>query len=337
MKRVSTYILLALLLLLQSCIKEDSSPTCESWLLLRFRYTLNDQYTNLFYPAVGKITVYVFDSQGKYVDRFSEQGDLLTNDYVMRIPLPEGKYSVIAYGGNFTTYTTGELNRQNNMLNSTLRQGITDISNFRAELKNTAGAENYLYATTIPDDLFAGFTASAVAEINNQKITDIELIKDTKNVKVKITVAGLSENTQNIKTGAISAGAEAPLFNVYITAQNGRYLFDNSTDPNHGIFKYIPLKTTQQTNYMEADLKIMRLLLGQSPMLVIKNNQTSEILYNENMIKQIALTSQYVTQKDFDREDQFVFEISLQSKESNIGVEVTINGWQINNTIPDIE
>lgn len=320
MKRISINIFIVLSLLLQSCLKEDLSM-CESWLLLKFRYSLNDQYSNLFGAEVHKVTIYVFDNHGKYVDSFSEQGDKLTNDYVMRIPLPEGKYSVVAYGGDFSTYSVRELNRQDNTLNNILRKGITDISDFRAELKNTIGAENYLYPTNTADDLYAGFVTDAVSAMDNQNITDVELIKDTKKIKVKIT------STDPIPTP----------FDIYITALNGRYLSDNNIDLNHGTFKYTPVNSIVQPNYIEVDLKIMRLMLGQSPMLVIKNSITQNVIYNENMIDQILLTKQYVTQEDFDREDQFIFEITIQSKDNNIEILISVNGWKINSITPDVQ
>lgn len=314
MKRISIHLLIVFVLLLQSCIKDDLS-NCKSELLLRFRYTLNDQHTNLFDSDIHRVTVYIFDSNGKYVGNFSQQGDKLTNDYVMRIPLPEGKYSVVAYGGDFATYSAGELKA--GTINPTLIKGVTDINDFRAELKNIIGVDNYLYPITTPDDLYAGLALNAIADQRNETITDVELIRDTKKIKVKIT-----------GTDAYSAPLE-----VYITALNGRYKFDNSIDTNHGTFKYTPINTLLQPNYMEVDLKMMRLMLGQSPMLVIKNSVTQEVLYNENMIDQILSTLQYITQEDFDREDEFIFEISVVN---DVVVSVSINGWIINNINPDI-
>lgn len=319
MKRISVNAFIILLLLFQSCIKEDLS-TCEYGLLLRFKYTLNDQYTNLFDSEVYRITVYIFDSKGKYVDSFSEQGHKLTNDYVMRVPLPCGKYSVVAYGGDFTTYSAGELESSNNTLNQPLRKGITDINDFRTELKNISGVEDYLYPAHTPDDLYAGLVTNVASVANNQNVTDVELIKDTKKIKVKIT----SEDTFTIP------------FDIYITALNGRYNFENKIDTNHGVFKYTPINSLVQLQYMEADLKMMRLVLGQSPMLVIKKTTTSEVIYNENMIEQILLTQKYVSQEDFDREDEFVFEFKIRSKDNDIEILISINGWIINNITPDI-
>lgn len=315
MKRISFHLFIAFILLLQGCIKEDLSD-CKSELLLSFRYTLNDQYTNLFGPDVSKVIVYVFDSNGKYVDRFSEQGDKLTNEYVMHIPLPEGTYSVVAYGGDFNTYSAGELDNQLNILNQTLRRGITDINDFRSELENVKGAEDYLYPINTPDDLYAGLSTNAVSTVNNRNVTPIELIKDTKKIKVKISGTDLFPD---------------PL-EVYITAQNGRYKFDNSIDSESGIFKYTPVNTVEKPNYLETDLKMMRLVLGQTPMLVIRNSVTSEIIYSENMIEQILLTHRYTTQEDFDREDEFIFEITIVN---DIEMTVSINGWKINNITPD--
>lgn len=315
MKRISFSLLIAFILLLQGCIKEDLS-TCKSELLLSFRYTLNDQYTNLFGLEMSKVTVYVFDNKGRYVGRFSEQGNQLTNEYVMHIPLPEGTYSVVAYGGEFGTYSAGELDRQLHTLNETLRKGVTDINDFRAELKNMKGSEDYLYPIGTPDDLYAGLTTHAASTMSNKVVIPVELIKDTKKIKVKIS-----------GTDYLSGAPE-----VYITALNGRYLFDNNIDSNHGTFKYTPIHSVQPPNRLEVDLRMMRLVLGQTPRLMIRNSATSEVIYNENMIDQILLTRKYTSQEDLDREDEFLFEIVI---DSNIEISVSINGWKINNITPD--
>lgn len=315
MKRISFALFLTLTLLLQGCIREDLSD-CESELLLRFRYTLNEQYTNLFGVEVYHITVYVFDSNGKYVDQFSEHGNKLTNDFVMHIPLPEGEYSALAYGGNFTTYSVGESGTQTRSLGGALRKGITDINDFRLELSGSSDADNYLIPINIPDDLHAGLANHAVSAVSNKLITDVELIKITKKVKVRIT------GTDVLQT---------PL-DVFITAANGRYKSDNSIDLNNGTFKYTPVKSVPTPNKLEVNLKHMRLMLGQLPMMVIKNRTTQQVLYHENMIDQILLTGKYASQEDFDREDEFVFEISFVN---DILIGVSINGWIINNITPD--
>lgn len=326
MKRIILYVLLAFPLFIQSCLREQTAM-CESWLLLRFRYTLNNQYTNLFGNNIHKVTVYVFDDEGKYVNTFSEQGEHLTNDYVMRIPLSEGKYSVVAYGGDFKAFSTGELSGQGNTLSGTLRKGLTDLNDFRTELKNTGGEGDYLYPSLVPDDFYAGFVTDAVAMVGNQKVTEVELMKDTKQVIVRIT------NTSPVTVQSVYAAAQP--FDVSIMALNGRYLADNNVDLNHGTFKYTPVNMIAGTDFVEAELKIMRLMLGQVSRLVIKNSLTSEVIYNENMIDQILLNPKYKTQTDFDREDRFIFEIGIQTDGNHVRISVVINGWKINHIIPD--
>lgn len=318
MKRISLYLLTVFILLLQSCTKEDRIP-CKSELLLRFRYTLNNQNVNLFGTQVKRITVYVFDSNGKYVDSFTDSGSQLTNDYVMHIPLAVGKYNIVVYGGDFTTYSAGELSNLN-VLNQTLRKGVTDINDFRTELKNISGTDNFLYPASVPDDLYSGMAANVAAVYDNHTITDVDLIKNTKKITVKIS------GTSNI---------DAPL-EVYIIAQNGRYGYDNNIDAGGGTFKYSPVNTLTQPDFTQAELKILRLMLGQSPMLVVRNSFTHEIIYNENMISQILSTKKYISQEDLDRENEFVFEIKIDSKGSDVGISVFINGWKINNINPDL-
>ncbi len=327
MKRIYINIIIVLLLLLQGCIKDDLS-TCKTELLLRFRYTLNTEYANLFYPEVNRITVYIFDKNGKYVSNYSEQGAVLTNEYVMHIPLPRGKYHVVAYGGPLTTYNVGTLNSGASALNTTLVKGVTDMNDLHIELKNKDGETGFLYPASVPDNLYVGLDTESFSSMNDQRITDIYLTKNTNTIKVKI-------NDPNY--------TDLP-YEVYITDKDGRYHFDNSIDTTHSHFKYKPINTIHQPNYMEVDLKKMRLMLENSPMLVIKQSGSTrsplrnnpDIIYNKNMIDQILDTGKYSTQEDLDREDEYLFEITFPSTDLSTGIIVSVNGWVINNIKPEL-
>lgn len=314
MKRISFFLFFIPMLLLQSCIMDDES-NCKSYLQLRFQYTLNKQYVDLFGPEIYRITVFIFDEDGKYIARYSEQGSKLTSSYVMRIPLPRGKYTALAYGGYFTTYSVGELDKFTGMLNESLREEMTDINDFRIELKNTADADNYLIPRYTPDDLYVGMAANASSTEDPSRVNVISLMKDTKKIKVKIS-----------GTNIIDA-----LPDVYITAVNGRYKYDNTIDTNHGTFKYLPMQTLSTFNQVEVNLKKMRLMLEHPSMLVIKDKNKQAVLYNENMIELILSTGKYASQEDLDREDEFAFEISIINDVATI---VSINGWKINNITP---
>ena len=323
MRRIPVILCVALLFVIQSCIKEDLDD-CSAGLLLRFRYTLNDQQTNLFGTNIHKITVYIFDKDGKYVDKFSESGEKLTNDYIMQIPLPEGSYDIVAYGGDFTTYTAGELEPMSNETNNLLRKGVTEIKDFRIFLNSIEDGTGFILPTKVPDDLYAGLTVGALSTPGQRKITEMELIQDTKKIKV-------------ILTGINFLSRAAAIPDIYITAQNGRYRFDNQIDGTYRTLKYAPLQTNVGSNRMEANLKIMRLVIGTSPMLIIKDPVTGNLNYNENLIEQILQNPNYSSQTDLDREDEFVFEIALEAKDHQVIVSVTINGWKINEVNPVTE
>lgn len=323
MRRIPVILYIALLVAMQSCIKEDVDD-CSAGLSLRFKYTLNDQQTNLFGTNIHKITVYIFDKEGKYVDTFSESGEKVTNDFIMQIPLPKGNYGIVAYGGDFTTYTVGELNSITNETNNLLRKGVTDIKDFRLLLNNIEGAEGFLLPVKVPDDLYAGIATNALSTTGGRQITDVELIQDTKKIKVILTGIGFLTRAQAVP-------------DIYVTALNGRYKSDNQIDGVHRTLKYLPLQTTVVPNRMEANLKTMRLMIGTSPMLVIKDPATGKLIYNKNLVEQILLNPAYASQTDLDREDEFVFTIELKEQDHQVVVSVTINGWKINDVFPVTE
>lgn len=320
---VEIVILCIFALAMQNCIKEELAECKESALYLRYRYTLNNQYKNLFGSEVRNVTLYVFDGNDKYVGSFTESGEKLTNDYVMQIPLPEDTYRLIAYGGDLSTYSAGELENQTNTMQNELRAGITSLNDFRLFLHYTEGQDEYLNPRQNPGDLYAGYVDKAVASTTGHPVTEVELIKDTKKIKVK--VSGLSYLTRAV---------EMP--EIYITALNGRYTYGNKTDPAHRVFKYTPVSTSFNGNEMEADLKTMRLVVGEAPMLTVKLPSAPEWQYHKNMIEQIMSNPQYVSQEDIDREDEFVFEINISKSGPDLVISLLINGWEINHVIPEM-
>lgn len=302
-------ILLAILLSMQSCIRDDRFDCKNSALRLGFQYTLNNQYTDLFGSEVARVTAYVFDTNNKYVGTYTESGDNLRNKYIMTIPLPEGRYHAVVFCDNLNTFTTGGIDSG------------TNLSDFRIILNSVETSDGYLTPRTVPGDLFAGYVSDVPTTYDESYTTIVDLMKDTKNVKVKIT--GLNYITRSVITPEI-----------YVTAVNGKYMSDNSIDTSHRMLKYIPHQTSVTENTMEADLRTMRLVVGHAPMLVIKNPVTSGYLLNEDITKLILSNPKYTSQKDIDREDTFVFEINFNQVDNNVVISILINGWKVNEITP---
>ncbi|WP_301827786.1 FimB/Mfa2 family fimbrial subunit, partial [uncultured Parabacteroides sp.] len=260
MKSISVNIIFVLTLLcVQSCIKEDIVPCKDNTLLLKFGYTLNNRYTNLFGSDVSEIAVYIFDDKGRYLEMSSEVGEILTNDYIMSVPLPEGSYQVVAYGygSGLNTFSIGTLDRLTNKFDSKLETGMTDIQDLRIMLENRETQEGYLEPVAVPRDLFFGYVAHAVSSSDANSLTYIDLIKNTKNVTVKITGLNALANTSAIP-------------DIYITSVNGRYKFDNTIDMAHRMLKYVPTHISTGDNQLEANFKMMRLVLDHTSILTIE-------------------------------------------------------------------
>lgn len=322
MKCISANIIvLIVLFFMQSCIRDDDSDCKPSALRLRFRYTLNNQHSDLFDLEVHRVSVYVFDANGKYIGTYSESGDKLANNYSMIIPLPEGSYQVVTFCDNLNTFTAGWIDSGTNSFNYQLQPEITTITDFRLMLNSTEGTDEYLIPQSFPGDLYAGYVVSALATNDASDNTVVDLMKNTKNIKVRISYT-------NIVTRSVT------IPDIYITATNGRYKNDNSIDTSDRVLKYTPHNTSVTDNTVESILRTMRLVTGHDPTLVIKNSVTSEYIVNRNLTELILLNPQYTSQEDIDREDTFLFDINVNQSDNNIVISVSINGWKINVITP---
>lgn len=321
MKCISVrFLLLLLLFFMQSCIKDDHSDCNESALRLRFRYTLNNQYSDLFGSEVRKVTVFVFDSDDKYVGYYSDSGDKLADNYIMTIPLPKGDYRVVAICDNLNTFSAGWIDSTNS-LHSEFQPGVTAATDFRVVLNTKEGTDGYLVPASVPGGFYTGYAADALSTYDTSNITNVDLMKDTKNIVVKIS--GLNFLTR-----------VAVLPDVYITAVNGRYKNDNSIDTSHKMLKYAPYNTSVTGDVMASYLKTMRLVKGNAPMLVIKKPSDTGYLFNRDITELILSTPKYSSQEDIDREDTFVIELNFSQTDKDIVISVSINGWKVNTIIP---
>lgn len=318
---VKLFILFTVLTFMQSCIDDDDVHCNDSALRLRFRYTLNNQYTDLFGSEVRQVTVYVFDAEDKYVGSYAEAGDKLASNYIMTIPLPKGSYRTVVFCDSLHTFSAGRIDNQTNSFYGDLQAGATNIADFRVMLNSKTGTDGYLIPESVPGELYIGHVAEAQSTRDVSHITDVDLMKDTKNIIIKIS-------------GLDYLARAAVIPDVYITAINGRYNKDNNIDTSHGMLKYIPYDSSVTGNKMDSYLKTMRLVIGHAPMLVIKHPSVPGYLFNRDITELILSTPKYVTQEDIDREDTFVFEINFSQADNNIVISILINGWKINSVIP---
>ena len=79
----------------------DDQSDCRTGINLAFVYEYHmEKGANAFPANVDCVTVYVFDKNGNYKTQFTETSDLLRDaNYRMELPLAEGEYHLVVYGG----------------------------------------------------------------------------------------------------------------------------------------------------------------------------------------------------------------------------------------------
>ena len=90
--------------LLSSCTNlYEDLPECR--LFVKFKYDYNMLYADAFHTQVDKVELYVFDKDGKYLFKQSEEGAaLVTGSYLMEVELPVGEYQFMAWTGAHDSY-----------------------------------------------------------------------------------------------------------------------------------------------------------------------------------------------------------------------------------------
>ena len=306
----------ALLCGFSGCIKEDRSE-CNPGALLKFDYSLNPEYTNLFGDEVGKVTVYVFDENGLYYDRFSDAGKHLTNDWEMRLPLPPGNYTTVTWGGPLgTMYRIGETNADETAFQSELKKGVTHISNFMLT------AENNGQPLVELDDLYHG-KADVTSVYWPEEFTTVDLMKDTKLLTVTV---------KDKRVGQSRADATDVPYEVYCTGTNARYLADNSFGKKAETITNLPYNTYITPGRAISELNLMRLTIGRSFRLVVKDKE-GKIVFDKDLVETMQATGHYNTQEDFDREPRYDVVINM---DGDTNIIITINGWEVVYIIPGL-
>lgn len=108
-RRMSYGSCLLLLLVLFSCTSIDET-LLECQLYVRFQYDYNMEFTDAFAAQVNCVDVFVFDKEGTFIMKKSEQGETLgSGSYRMPLSLPVGEYRIAAWAGMSDAFEMPEL------------------------------------------------------------------------------------------------------------------------------------------------------------------------------------------------------------------------------------
>lgn len=340
------------LALFGSCdmMKEDVDETY-CGLFVNFKYDYNLQRADMFKDHVGGVTLYVFDSDGRYIKSYENNnvplmGTMLydgTYGQCMHITdLPDGNYRFIALANQKpyleTLATPGAKYRRADM----------KVGNENTNLTVTLDRTSGIVSNAAPmDTLWHGMTGAEPIPVKNvgYTVTTISMVRDTKMLTI-----GLHNLDDDKRTNITTDD-----FDFFIQDKNGRIAYNNAVVEEE-MLTYTPFhKWDTQTvddqgqvvdKTAHASLTFNRLMLHENlsddAVLIIKNknpgkNEKAEVA-RINLPQFLAQgrnaidTYRYGPQEYLDRGYDFYMDFFLKNGtwkeiELKIGIDVNILTW----------
>ena len=289
--------------LLVGCTKEDVS-NCPSGMVLSISYDAPSG-DKLLSESIDNISVYIFDSQGKYVKTVTKP--------TKEIESAGSKMSVyVADSGFYKLITLGDSEDLDYAIHAdisadntrSLTPLVSDIEDFRVQLKHNLDH-------TITKELGGFFmdtvqNVEAMLSTHNTYTTD--LIKNNK--LIRVTIKGLSsvepiirsKNSLYNKSNNILDTAKEIIYKPY------------SIDVAKGV-------------YLTTTLRIMETI--DMPLTI--ESKSSGVVGSYDLVDLIQLNPKYTTQESIDRED--TFDLSFVYADDTF-ISIKVNEWEVINVVP---
>ena len=338
-------VILSLLACMTSgCVKEDTGE-CAPGLRLYFRYTYNNMGQDQLASRIGDIRIYLFDqSTGLLTDIIRAERQDIDRGW-MEPSISKGVYTVVAWAADGEDMMQGGyhdaemINPATHTFIPQARIGVTTLDNFRMVLTSDAlpaGSIGEITPSTEDfDHLFFAIAANVSIANKNGQVVELDFIKNTSILKVKVT--GLEHLTR-------APAADQPL-SVFVTGRNERGGYNNAIGSHAREVRYEPPCKTLTVTTANFDIKVQRLDIAYHiahPVLLYVRNQHDgqDVIVPLDVMDAILQAEDaqgnpiWQTQEAIDREDEFPIEISILH---DLNVRVTVNGFEIVDTTPDID
>ena len=295
-----------------SCVREEM-PECS--LYVQFKYDYNMLFTDAFYTQVDKVELYVFDKDGKFLFRQTEEGDALaTGNYRMEVKLPVGEYQFLAWAGAHNSYDIASA------------KGESDITEMKLKLKRE---QSRIIDKELEPLWHGGINHVEFTGKTNQTEV-ISLIKNTN--KVRFVFQGYSQGkADNSPSGTWNLNVDD--YSYEIVESNGYMAYDNSLLDDDAL-SYRP-EEQKNTSAAVVELNTMRLMEDRHTRFTVTEKATGKKVFDINLIDYLAMTAMEgysrKVQEYLDREDEYkiVFFFADSSSSSDLwqALQIQINGW----------
>lgn len=298
---------LLLLLVLFSCTSIDETlPECR--LYVRFRYDYNMEFSDAFASQVNRVDVFVFDKDGTFVMKKSEQGETLGGgSYRMPLPLPAGEYRIAAWTGMSDDFEMPEP-----------VAGKTTLEELTVRMKRE---ESLVHNKALNPLWYGG--VQAVSFTGRQEQTEtVSLIKDTNKFRFILQKSGPGEELD----------INDCLFEI--RADNGYYDWNNDLlDDDMISYRPYYLEKVEDVGIV-VEMNTMRLLEHKKVYLTLTRKSDGKELMKIDLIPYLLLTKMeghnIPAQEYLDRQSEYAIVFFYNPELLNfLSTKIVINGWTI--------
>ncbi len=297
---------LLLLLVLFSCTSIDETlPECR--LYVRFRYDYNMEFSDAFASQVNRVDVFVFDKDGTFVIKKSEQGETLGGSYRMPLPLPAGEYRIAAWAGMSDDFEMPEP-----------VAGKTTLEDLTVRMKRE---ESLVHNKALNPLWYGG--VQAVSFTGRQEQTEtVSLIKDTNKFRFILQKSGPGEELD----------INDCLFEI--RADNGYYDWNNDLlDDDMISYRPYYLEKVEDVGIV-VEMNTMRLLEHKKVYLTLTRKSDGKELMRIDLIPYLLLTKMeghnIPAQEYLDRQSEYAIVFFYNPELLNfLSTKIVINGWTI--------
>lgn len=315
----------------------DDEGDCEVHYYLNFVYDKNLKWADAFPSEVHSVNLYVYDSNGIFVDEYSLAANEIDKPgYMMELPLPPGDYTFVAWCGLDNESGKGE-----SFTVAAPVAGQTTLNQLTCTLNTESSEEHPVYSDSELKFLYQGNLSVNLPDSKDgaDYYYTMQLTKDTNHISIIL---------QELSGDDMSSDA----YSIVINSQDGEMAWDNSLIGD-AVVDYLPWD--QVSDQMEltdddgnitynkgliADLSVGRLMAsqsGQTFLTIGKNDGSGDIVAKVPLIQYALLVKAYyeeayghtMTDQDFlDREDEYALTFFLY-KGKWLSSYIYINSWRV--------
>ena len=296
---------LLLLLVLFSCTSIDETLS-ECQLYVSFRYDYNMEFTDAFAAQVNRVDVFVFDKDGTFIMKKSEQGKTLgSGSYRMQLQLPIGEYRIATWAGMSDAFEMPEL-----------VAGKSTLEDLTVKMKRESLIHN-----KVLEPLWYGEVQTVNFTGKQEQTETVCLIKNTNKFRFILQKSGPGEELD----------MNDCLFEI--RADNGYYDWNNDLlDDDMISYQPYHLEKVEDVGIV-AEMNTMRLLEHKKVYLTLTRKSDSKELMKVDLIPYLLLTKMeghnIPAQEYLDRQDEYNMTFFLDEGNRWMSAVIIINDWRI--------